>query len=181
MTKGRAQFIGVSSWPGHTDCVLLTTSLVTWSLLMPVAIQQTAAPSSSVVRGVVRDQTGAVLRGAAVELATDVGRTVATTTTDASGGFQIAIPEAGKYILHVSFEGFRQSTTQIQFAGRRPPPLQTVVLDLAAVLALGVDFFNITNRVNYSSFVGNLNSPFFGQAISSQPARRVQFSAEFHF
>ena len=46
---------------------------------------------------------------------------------------------------------------------------------------LFADVFNITNRVNYSGFVGNLNSPFFGQAISAQPARRVQFSAEFHF
>jgi hypothetical protein len=30
--------------------------------------------------------------------------------------------------------------------------------------------------VNYNTPVGNLSSPFFGQAISAQPARRVQFS-----
>ena len=58
---------------------------------------------------------------------------------------------------------------------------QPVKGDDGPALSLGVDFFNITNRVNYSTFVGNLNSPFFGQATSSQPARRVQFSAEFHF
>jgi len=41
---------------------------------------------------------------------------------------------------------------------------------------IGIDAFNLLNRVNYNTPVGNLSSPFFGQAISAQPARRVQFS-----
>jgi hypothetical protein len=40
----------------------------------------------------------------------------------------------------------------------------------------GIDAFNVTNRVNYNTPVGNLSSPFFGQPISAQPARRIQFS-----
>jgi len=43
-------------------------------------------------------------------------------------------------------------------------------------LNLGVDVFNALNHVNYSYFVGNLSSPFFGQAISANAPRRVQFS-----
>jgi outer membrane receptor protein involved in Fe transport len=43
-------------------------------------------------------------------------------------------------------------------------------------LTLGVDAFNVLNRENDSSFVGNLSSPFFGQAVSASPPRRVQFS-----
>ncbi|HLZ99497.1 MAG TPA: hypothetical protein VKP66_16295, partial [Steroidobacteraceae bacterium] len=40
----------------------------------------------------------------------------------------------------------------------------------------GADAFNVLNRVNYSYYVGNLSSPFFGQAISAQAPRRIQFS-----
>lgn len=43
-------------------------------------------------------------------------------------------------------------------------------------LTLGVDAFNALNHVNYSYYVGNLSSPFFGEAVSAQPPRRVQFS-----
>jgi hypothetical protein len=46
---------------------------------------------------------------------------------------------------------------------------------------LAIDAFNVTNRVNYSYFVGNLSSPFFGQAISAQPPRRLQFSFRLKF
>jgi len=41
---------------------------------------------------------------------------------------------------------------------------------------LAIDAFNVLNRVNYSFFVGNLSSPFFGRAVSAQPPRRLQLS-----
>jgi hypothetical protein len=44
-----------------------------------------------------------------------------------------------------------------------------------------VDAFNVFNTVNYSSLIGNLSSPFFGQAIASQPARRLQLSFRLKF
>jgi hypothetical protein len=47
--------------------------------------------------------------------------------------------------------------------------------------SVGVAAFNIFNRVNYVGYVGNLRSPFFGTAVSAQPARRIQLSAELHF
>ena len=43
-------------------------------------------------------------------------------------------------------------------------------------VTLGVDAFNVLNHVNYSYFVGNFSSPFFGRAIAAQAPRRVQFS-----
>jgi outer membrane receptor protein involved in Fe transport len=46
---------------------------------------------------------------------------------------------------------------------------------------LGVDAFNVLNQVNYSSFIGNLSSPFFGQAIAAQPSRRLQLSFRLKF
>lgn len=46
---------------------------------------------------------------------------------------------------------------------------------------LAIDAFNILNRVNYAGFVGNLSSPFFGQAIAALPPRELQFSLGFKF
>jgi hypothetical protein len=46
---------------------------------------------------------------------------------------------------------------------------------------IGIDAFNVANRVNYNTPVGNLSSPFFGQPISAQPARRIQFSLRIRF
>ena len=40
---------------------------------------------------------------------------------------------------------------------------------------------NLFNRVNYSSYVGVLTSPLFGQPTSSQAARRVEFGWRFSF
>ena len=44
-----------------------------------------------------------------------------------------------------------------------------------------VDAFNVLNEVNYSGFIGNLSSPFFGKAIATQPSRRLQFSFRLKF
>ncbi len=44
-----------------------------------------------------------------------------------------------------------------------------------------LDAFNVTNRVNYASFVGNLSSPFFGEPVSARPPRRLQASFRFSF
>jgi hypothetical protein len=43
-------------------------------------------------------------------------------------------------------------------------------------LTIGLDAFNVLNRVNYSGYVGNQSSPFFGRAISAGPPRRLQLS-----
>lgn len=46
---------------------------------------------------------------------------------------------------------------------------------------LGIDAFNVLNHVNYSAFIGNLSSPFFGRAIAAQPPRRLQLSFRLRF
>jgi outer membrane receptor protein involved in Fe transport len=46
---------------------------------------------------------------------------------------------------------------------------------------LAVDAFNVFNRVNYTSYLGNLSSPFFGQAVAAQPTRRLQLSFRLKF
>ena len=41
--------------------------------------------------------------------------------------------------------------------------------------------FNILNRVNYSSYVGNLRVDTFGQPVSAQAARRIELGMNFGF
>ena len=48
-------------------------------------------------------------------------------------------------------------------------------------LTVGVNALNVTNRVNLAGYVGNLNSPLFGQAVSARPPRRLQLSLQFAF
>ena len=48
-------------------------------------------------------------------------------------------------------------------------------------VTVGIDAFNVLNRVNDTSYIGTLTSPFFGRAIAAQPSRRLQFSARARF
>src|SRR5262245_44764169 len=48
-------------------------------------------------------------------------------------------------------------------------------------MTVGVNALNVTNRVNFAGYVGNLNSPLFGQAVSARPSRRLQLSLQFAF
>jgi outer membrane receptor protein involved in Fe transport len=48
-------------------------------------------------------------------------------------------------------------------------------------LTIGADVFNLTNRVNYGSYVGTIGSPLFLQPTSARPARQIQLSARFKF
>ncbi len=48
-------------------------------------------------------------------------------------------------------------------------------------LELAADAFNLFNHVNQQNFVGVVTSPFFGQAVGADPARRLQLSMRFVF
>jgi Carboxypeptidase regulatory-like domain len=47
--------------------------------------------------------------------------------------------------------------------------------------SLALDAFNITNRTNYTSYVGNVQSSFFEQPTAALPARRLQFTGRIKF
>lgn len=53
--------------------------------------------------------------------------------------------------------------------------------DKSPSATLAMDAFNILNRVNYQNFAGSLTSPFFGQAVATQPSRRLQLGVRFQF
>jgi hypothetical protein len=48
-------------------------------------------------------------------------------------------------------------------------------------VSVSLDAFNVFNRVNYSGYIGNLSSPFFGRPVAARAARRVQLSLRFEF
>jgi hypothetical protein len=53
--------------------------------------------------------------------------------------------------------------------------------EIAPTVTLSMDAFNLLNHTNYTSYIGNLSSPFFGRAVNAQPPRRLQLSARFAF
>jgi hypothetical protein len=53
--------------------------------------------------------------------------------------------------------------------------------DKSPSVTVSVDAFNVLNRVNYQNYIGSLTSPFFGRAVATQPARRVQIGVRFQF
>ena len=53
--------------------------------------------------------------------------------------------------------------------------------DSAPHVSLAVDGFNLPNHTNYTSYVGNVQSAFFGMPTAALPARRFQLTARFSF
>jgi hypothetical protein len=53
--------------------------------------------------------------------------------------------------------------------------------DKGPTATVGVDAFNALNHANYTSYIGTLSSPFFGQAVAANPPRRIQVSLRFKF
>jgi hypothetical protein len=49
------------------------------------------------------------------------------------------------------------------------------------VATAGFDVFNVMNHPNFAAFVGDMSSPFFGRAVATLPARRLQLSARVKF
>jgi hypothetical protein len=48
-------------------------------------------------------------------------------------------------------------------------------------VTVGLDAFNVLNRVNYAKYVGTVSSPLFGQPVSALAPRELQLSAQFKF
>ena len=48
-------------------------------------------------------------------------------------------------------------------------------------MTIGLDAFNVLNRVNYGSYVGTLGSPLFGTPVTARAPRQLQFSARMKF
>jgi hypothetical protein len=70
---------------------------------------------------------------------------------------------------------------QLDLRWSREFPLTKQKKDEGPKLTVGMNALNVTNRVNFAGYVGNLSSPFFGQAVAARPARRLQLTFQFAF
>jgi len=115
-------------------------------------------------------------------------------------GVSVSVYSGQPYTLITGFDQFHTGTANARPAGVARNSLQGPAyadLDLrwsrdftvrngkkkdeGVKATLAVDAFNVLNQVNYSSFIGNLSSPFFGHAIAAQPPRRLQLSFRLKF
>jgi hypothetical protein len=51
----------------------------------------------------------------------------------------------------------------------------------AKTLTVSINSFNVVNRVNPTTYVGVVTSPFFGKPVAAQPPRRMQFNLQYKF
>ena len=98
---------------GHRQGLALTVLLVTFGA-------GTGAQTPTAVTGIVRDQTGAVLQSATVELVPASGAALST-TTNAAGVFRFENVAPGQYELRAVFEGFSPPCACVSALGRRHP------------------------------------------------------------
>jgi hypothetical protein len=73
---------------------------------VPNSGEQSAPAPTGTLHGHILDQTGALIPGAQVTVATAAGKNVGNATADAAGGYQIRGLAAGSYVIEASFSGF---------------------------------------------------------------------------
>src|SRR5258706_293048 len=112
---------------------------------------QTSSPGVPVT-GVVLDQTGAVLAGAAVVLLDGSGAVAGSATADAVGAFRFEGVRAGTYQLRATFEGFKQASSRVRVTTRAPGG-EKIVLDLAYL----VQEITVTNASSEVSAAASAN------------------------
>jgi hypothetical protein len=126
----------------------------------PAVTTATAAPAAPVTtaaaRGQIADQTGAMIPGATITIATADGKTVATATADETGHYEVNGLAPGSYIVRASFAGFADFVSPaIQVAAGQ---VKHVVISMAlAVEQQSVEVTDETPSVNVEAG-GNANA-----------------------
>jgi vitamin B12 transporter len=101
-------------------------------LLSLTFLASARAAETPTVHGVITDPTGAVIRGATVELLQ--GNTqVASTSTSADGGFQLAVPRAGHYFVRAAAAGFASQQSPLVYLSPGKETVQNLTLALGSV------------------------------------------------
>ncbi|HEX6370604.1 MAG TPA: carboxypeptidase-like regulatory domain-containing protein [Longimicrobium sp.] len=99
------------------------------------AVFATPALAQTVQGRLVDDATGAPVAEAQIAALDAGGRTVRSVLTDAQGAFTLALPQAGRYVLHASRLGY-QSVTALEVAVGAGDPLEVEVQIAANAVAL---------------------------------------------
>src|SRR6185503_18505058 len=111
-------------------------------MVVLLAFSVQAETGQSLVRGRVLDPNGAVIPGANISVEAK-GRTVTTTTSNASGEFSLTL-EAGEYLLRVSAAGFAEVTKPVILKPDTPGSF-----DVSLQLAASSAFVTVTDGGGY--------------------------------
>jgi hypothetical protein len=114
--------------------------------------------------------------GAALTLNTGAPYTIITGRDDNNDSLTLERPEG---VGRNTLEG--PGLAQLDLRWSREFRLNRHKKDEGPKLTVGLNALNVTNRVNFAGYVGNQNSPFFGQAVAARPSRRLQLSLQFAF
>ena len=86
---------------------------------LPVALSAQTSPPLGGVRGIVSDQSGAVLQGGSVEIKATDSELARSTVTDQRGGYAFDELPPGRYRILAAFSGFETSTRDVVVAAGR--------------------------------------------------------------
>jgi hypothetical protein len=92
-----------------------------------------AQVDSGTIRGVVQDQTGAIIPAPVVTLVDQAGNLLATTQTTTAGQFTFERIAPGGYQIRAAFAGFQTATERVRVSSARALPPRKMTLQLAAV------------------------------------------------
>lgn len=90
--------------------------IIAFLLLTLFSISAQAQTIRGIIRGTVLDQNGAVIPGATVTLTNEATNEKRNVTSGQEGEFTIASLPAGRYLLEVSFSGFKPFSTIIELS-----------------------------------------------------------------
>jgi TonB family protein len=102
------------------------------AVVLPLAATHSVGGGSTSLSGVVRDPSGAAVKGARVILTAPGAGGTATTVTDAAGHYRVSQLAAGSYEVEVLARGFRRLNRQVTLAGTDETK-QDLTVDLGRV------------------------------------------------
>lgn len=153
--------------------------LIVWCAACVLASQSVLAQQGGLLTGIVRDQTGAVLPGVAIELVTASG--ILTTVTDASGAYRFDSTPAGSAELTfrlINFTALRRTAVVTHDTSVRVDAVLLLSLNADVVVTASTTFRNVADVENPSAnLVGIAASAsqgaVTGRQLDSRPVMRA--------
>jgi outer membrane receptor protein involved in Fe transport len=102
----------------------LIRSIVVACALVTLVVGTAVAQDAHTVRGIVRDPTGGVIRGAEIQILGARQRLAGAAVTDDQGRFVIPVAEPGSYVLEIRAPGFAEIRTSVFIPRADAQPLE---------------------------------------------------------
>src|SRR5215470_11337329 len=154
--------IGTSGAKLRKRCSSLTVLFGALFILHLLSSSITAQTTTSTIKGIVRDITGAVVAGAEIKVSGTALATERSATTDAEGFYRLPALPAGTYKLTVSKAGFSTSTANIE-----------LTLNLVLTVDVQVKVGSVGEVVNVSAEVLPLLEPNASSTGATVTARQI--------